>query len=198
MPRAGAAVLADHDREGAELLAERHRHGVLQLGAADLQHVGEFVAPWPRRRWRRAAISAAAADAEPWRQAQRRRVDVVGALRRVDVVVRVQRRVVALRVPHHLQRAVGDHLVGVHVGRGAGAALDDVDDELVVQVPGESSSQAAGWHGALRVEHAERGIGLRRRLLRRRRARAPTPAWRRPGWPEIGKFSTARGVCTPQ
>ncbi len=28
--------------EAVELLAERHRHGVLQLGAADLQHVVEL------------------------------------------------------------------------------------------------------------------------------------------------------------
>ena len=32
-----------------------------------------------------------------------------------------------------LQGAVGDHLVGVHVGRCSSPALDLVDDELVVQ-----------------------------------------------------------------
>ena len=35
-------VLAERDRVGAELLAQGHRHGVLQLGAADLEHVGEL------------------------------------------------------------------------------------------------------------------------------------------------------------
>ena len=59
--------------------------------------------------------------------------DVVGALRHVHVVDGVQRGVVALLAAEQFQRAVGDDLVGVHVGRGAGAALDDVDDELVVQ-----------------------------------------------------------------
>ena len=36
-------VLAEGDRVGAELLAQGHRHGVLQLGAADLEDVGELV-----------------------------------------------------------------------------------------------------------------------------------------------------------
>jgi hypothetical protein len=36
-------------------------------------------------------------------------------------------------VPHQLQRAVGDHLVGVHVGRRAGAALEHVELKLIVQ-----------------------------------------------------------------
>ena len=46
---------------------------------------------------------------------------------------RVHDAVGAARVAEDLQRAVGDHLVGVHVGRCACAALDLVDDELVVQ-----------------------------------------------------------------
>ncbi len=60
--RAGLAqaglVLADHDRVGQEFLAQRHGHGVLQLGAADLQHVPELVRPWPRSRARRMAMEA--------------------------------------------------------------------------------------------------------------------------------------------
>ena len=72
--------------------------------------------------------------AEQQADVQRGRVDVVGRLRRVDVVVRVAVLVLALRVAQQLERAVGDHLVGVHVGRGAGAALDHVDDELLVQL----------------------------------------------------------------
>ena len=37
-------------------------------------------------------------------------------------------------VAHQLEGAVGDHLVGVHVRRRAGAALEDVELELVVQL----------------------------------------------------------------
>jgi hypothetical protein len=36
-------VLAEHHGVGRELLAERHRHGVLQLGAAHLEDVGELL-----------------------------------------------------------------------------------------------------------------------------------------------------------
>ena len=61
-------------------------------------------------------------------------IGVVGGLRAVDVIVRVAVLVLALLVAHQLERAVGDHLVGVHVGRGAGAALEDVEPELVVEL----------------------------------------------------------------
>jgi hypothetical protein len=35
---------------------------------------------------------------------------------------------------HQLERPVGNHLVGVHVGRGAGAALEHVEPKLVVEL----------------------------------------------------------------
>ena len=66
---------------------------------------------------------------------QRGRVRVVRGLRQVDVVVRAAVLVFALLVAHQLERAVGDHLVRVHVGRGARAALEHVQAELVVQLP---------------------------------------------------------------
>ena len=52
--------------------------------------------------------------------------DVVARLRRVDVVVGMHISAESLRGQG------GDHLVGVHVARGAGAGLVDVDRELVV------------------------------------------------------------------
>ena len=80
-------------------------------------------------------ISATRLDvAERHADVQGRGIRVVGRLRAVDVVVRVAELVLALLVPHQLQGPVGDHLVGVHVRRGARAALKDVDDELVVQL----------------------------------------------------------------
>ena len=154
-------VFADHDREGEELLAQGHRHGVLQLGAADLQHALELVGLGLERAPQLGHLGEQAVDAEPGREAQRGRVDIVGAL-----VVRVQRVVAAFLEAHVLERAVGDHLVGVHVGRGTGAALDHVDDELIVQraandlVAGDDDRA-----GSLAVDHAELGVGLRRGLL---------------------------------
>ena len=51
------------------------------------------------------------------------------------MIVRIAVLVFALLVAHQLQRAVGDHFVRVHVGRRPGAALEDVEPELVVQLP---------------------------------------------------------------
>src|SRR3546814_19531753 len=39
---AAGDVFLDVDGKGLEFLAERHRHGILQLGAAQLDDVGEF------------------------------------------------------------------------------------------------------------------------------------------------------------
>ena len=97
---------------------------------------------------------------------ERRRVGVVGRLRAVDVVVGVQVRVLPALVPEDLQGAVGDHLVDVHVGRGARAALDHVDDELVVKAPG--GDLVAGLRDRVALvlaEHPEFGIGQCRGLL---------------------------------
>ena len=74
--------------------------------------------------------------------------------------------VLALRVPEQLERAVGDHLVGVHVGRGAGAALDHVDHELLEQLALRAPPRRqADRGGAPLVEQAELAVGDRRRLL---------------------------------
>ena len=63
-------------------------------------------------------------------EAEGRRVDVVGRLRQVDMVVGMAAGVIALGEAHELEGPVGDDLVGVHVRRCPGAALDHVDDEM--------------------------------------------------------------------
>ena len=55
---------------------------------------------------------------------------VVGGLRHVDVVVGVHQGAVAAAAPQQLAGAVGQHLVHVHVVRGAGAGLVHVHHEL--------------------------------------------------------------------
>ncbi|MNI81417.1 hypothetical protein D3C73_1380270 [compost metagenome] len=62
-----------------------------------------------------------------------RRIDIVGGLAAIHVINGVQCRVVALTLTHQLQRAVGNDLVGVHVGAGPGSALDGVHHKLVIQ-----------------------------------------------------------------
>jgi hypothetical protein len=49
------------------------------------------------------------------------------------VVVRVNGSVIAFFPAHSLKRPIGDHLIGIHIGGGAGAALNDVDDKLIVK-----------------------------------------------------------------
>ena len=97
---------------------------------------------------------------------QCRRIDVVGALAQVDVLVRMQVLVLAALVAEQLQRAIGDDLVGIHVGGGAGAALNHVDDELVVQF--SVADFLAGGDdgiGARLIEQSEFPIAQRRGLL---------------------------------
>src|SRR6185312_13813267 len=87
-------------------------------------------------------------------------VDVVGGLREVHVVVGVQVPVVPALVAQELQRPVGDDLVGVHVGAGPGTALDDVDDELLVQgAVGDLRAGGLDGVGTGGIEQAEFAVG---------------------------------------
>ncbi len=159
-------VLAQHHRIGAEFLAERHRHRILQLGAAHLQHVLEFLRFLLERPPQHRHCIDQRDNPDMRRQLQRRGVHIVGTLAHVDVFVRVQEFVFAALVAENFQRPVGDHLVGVHVGGGAGAALDHIHDELVGQRAG-ADFLAGGDNGVGPglVEQAERVVGLRRRTL---------------------------------
>ena len=66
-----------------------------------------------------------------------------------------------------LAGAVGQHLVGVHVVRRAGAGLVDVDDELIAQARrrGSRRRRATIAPAIVAVEPAERGVRLGRGLL---------------------------------
>ena len=67
------------------------------------------------------------------RDVHRGRKSVVRRLRHVDVVVRVDRVLGADDPAGQLDRPVGDHLVGVHVGLGAAPRLPDSQRELSVE-----------------------------------------------------------------
>ena len=60
------------------------------------------------------------------------------------MVVGIDELVLALFVAQLLQRKIGDHLVGVHVGRSASAALDEVGDELVAHLTGDQAVTSGG------------------------------------------------------
>ena len=59
---------------------------------------------------------------------------VVGALLHVDVIVGMDRLLSAALARGDFIGPAGDHLVGVHVRRGAAAGLEDIDDELRVEL----------------------------------------------------------------
>ena len=79
---------------------------------------------------RRASTSAAAADMDG------RGDDVVRRLPAVHVIVRVR------------AGEVGDHLVGVHVGGGAAAGLEDVHHKLSVEIAAGDAFGGAAMRAA--------------------------------------------------
>jgi hypothetical protein len=65
-----------------------------------------------------------------------------------------------------LDRAVGDHLVGVHVRLGAGTGLPDGEREIVVELAVDHLARRFGnGHRRVPVQLAEIAIGQRGRLL---------------------------------
>src|SRR5471032_3318563 len=132
-------VFAQGSGEGAEFLAEGHRHGVLQLGTAHFQDVVELYTLGGERLDQAVEAGQQRVVTKQQAQTDRRRVGVVGRLRHVHVVVRVQVLVFALLVTHGLQRDVGDDFVGIHVGRSASAALNHVYHELFVEIAADQT-----------------------------------------------------------
>ena len=101
------------------------------------------------------------AGAEEQGEPRRRRKDVVGRLAHVHVIVGMHARVGAARLAEELAGAVGEHFVRVHVVRGAGAGLIDVDDELVAQAAAQDfvgGRDDGARHAG--VEPAERRVRL--------------------------------------
>ena len=82
------------------------------------------------------------------------------------MLVRVKRLVVPTFLAEQLEGTVGNDFVGIHVGRGAGAALDDVHHELFVQLAVDDFS-AGGDDGLATggIEQAELLVGERGGLL---------------------------------
>ncbi len=71
------------------------------------------------------------------RDMHRRRKDIVRGLPLVDVVVRMHQTLLAAAAAENFRRTVGEHLVHVHVGLGAGAGLPDHQGKFVVMLSGD-------------------------------------------------------------
>ena len=165
-------ILQHRVREGVEFLAERHRHGVLKLCAPHLDVAGELLALVEERRRERDHRQLQIPDCRVKRELHRRRIHVVRRLTEIDVVVRVHDVVLAALLPENLQRAVGDDLVGVHVRRSAGAALNHVDAEMpVVQSLSDLTRSEADRAHYLVIKEIHVVIRPRCRFLHRRERR---------------------------
>ena len=122
----------------AEFLPESQRHGILQVGASNLDDVREFLCLGGDR-----VVHGLDGGDErvlhPLRggDVHRRGESVIGRLRHVDVVIGMNRLLRSQFAARHFNGAVGDDLVHVHVGLGAAAGLPDAQGELVVELAGD-------------------------------------------------------------
>ena len=140
--RVARELLSERDGDGIHHVRPPRLHDVVELRGLALQRRGERVERGPE----------VVGELVERREVDGGREDVVRGLAHVDVVVRVD--VVA--------GEGGDDLVRVHVRARAGAGLEDVDRELVVELAGGDA--VAGCGDPLRlvgVEQAELGVRAR-------------------------------------
>ena len=123
----------DLPRVAHELLPQPDGCRVLQMSPSGLDDRHELTALVPQRRievghrGEKAVLNGAQGG-----NVNRRGDHVVGRLPDVHVIVRVDGVPRASLATQHLNRAVRYHLIGVHVCRGTGTRLEDIDHELVV------------------------------------------------------------------
>ncbi len=145
----------------AEHLAEADRRGILQVGAGDGDDIIELaglltegLAQGPEGRQQEFV------DFDGGGQVHDGGDDVVARLAVVDVVVGMHGPA-AEGFAEQLAGPIGDHLVGVHVGAGSGAGLEDVEGEVVVQIADDHLfSGVHDRQGGALVDQAELPVDL--------------------------------------
>jgi hypothetical protein len=175
----------------AQLLPERERRGVHEVGSTGLHHLGvalRLVAEDDDQVVeRRQEVDHGLADR---REVDRRGEHVVGRLRGIHLVVRVH------RPSEALAGEVGDDLVHVHVGGRAGAGLEDVDGELVVPFAfGHLGRRVVDGVVDVLREHAQAVVHARRRPLDRGERADERPLDPEPGDREV--VDRPLGLGTP-
>ena len=148
-------------------LAQGQRRGVLQVGAPDLDDGAEGLRLFLQRLQQMFQGGDQPMDhLLGHRDVHGGGEGVVGRLRPVAVVVGVHRVLRAQRAAQNLDRPVGDHLVGVHVGLGARAGLPHHQGEVVVQLAVDHVLGGTGdGLGDLRFQIVQLRVGARGRLL---------------------------------
>ena len=117
-----------------ELLSEGHRHGILDLGTTHLDVVLVLVSLITECRNQAGEGTDKLLVHQDESQTERSWICIVGRLSAVHVVVGRNDGVLAALVAENLECAVGNHLVGIHVDRCAGAALHHVNREFSVEL----------------------------------------------------------------
>ena len=163
-----------------EFLAERQRHRIHQMRASDLHDAVEILR---LARQRVAQLShrrnQGVRDFFRCRDMHRGRERVVRRLRHVHVVVRMNRLLAAEHAAGHLDRAIRDYLVGVHVGLRAAAGLPDAQRKMFVEFARDNLVRRRGDElGLLRRQFLQIAINFGRRLLQQ-----PERAHHRPRHP---------------
>ena len=145
---------------GGELLAEGHGDGILELGSTHLDDVVELARLSAEGLNEVLHLGDKGGVLEGHTELGRGRIGIVGGLALVDVVVGGEVLVLTLLVAEELESAVGDDLVGVHVGGGTGTTLDHIDDELVVELARDDfvASLLDGL-GDLVIDEVESAVG---------------------------------------
>ena len=152
-----------------EPLPQGERGRVLRMCAADL----DDIAPRVRLRRQVGVHRTQRGEQMPHHLARRGDVDrarerVVRALAHVDVVVGMDRCLRADHSAEHLDRAVGDHLVGVHVRLRTRAGLPHDERKFGVELAVDHFLRRADDRvGELAIEHTQVAIGFGRRALDR-------------------------------
>ena len=117
----------EHAAPAGDFLTEADRNGILQMRAADLQHIMVLLLETLHRRDQRVDCrDELRVNREHCGHVHRRREGVVRGLGHIDMIVRVD---IQLRMIMH--RDMCDHLVHIHVGLRAGAGLPYLQRELL-------------------------------------------------------------------
>ena len=137
-PAGQPLALPAHDRGiRRKFLPKPDRHRILQLRASHFHHAVKRLGAFGEGPDQHVQPVQQAFAGLKQRHFDTGGVDVVGGLSAVDMVVGMNERIIAFFTAQKLDGAVGDYLVGIHIGGSARAPLDGVDDELVMQLPGD-------------------------------------------------------------
>ena len=157
-------ILLQAASPAGNLLGEGNGGGVLQMGAAALDDSPVFrLQPHELRNEPLQGRNHLILNGQHRRNVHGGGEGIVGGLGHIHVIVGVQQIFSQMDVSH-----VGDDLIGVHIGLGAGAGLPDNQWELVVAVPGDDLLAGLRNGGKLLVRHflrANGGVGHGRRLF---------------------------------